>query len=99
LLAANLRAALRGEPLQPFRPQRRTLALLNTADGRAVLAYGPVALQARWAWWLKDRLNRGFVERFDRARRRSASPAGTGPAATASLQPPDATTHPGSSPL
>lgn len=65
LLAANLRAALRGEPLLPYRPRRRTLALLNTADRRAILAWGPLALHAGWAWHLKDRIDRAFIRRFD----------------------------------
>jgi NADH dehydrogenase FAD-containing subunit len=66
VLAANLRAALRGDPLRRYRPQRRALALLNTADGRAVLSYGAVAAQGRWVWRLKDAIDRRFVHRFDR---------------------------------
>ena len=65
LLAANLRAALRGEPRRPYRPQSRALALLNTADGRAILNYGAVAMHGRWAWRLKDLVDRRFVRRFD----------------------------------
>ena len=67
ILAANLRAALRGAPLQPFRPQPRALALLNTADGRAILTYGPIAVHTRWAWHLKNWIDRRFVRRFDAA--------------------------------
>ncbi len=65
ILAANLRAALRGASPRPFRPQTRALALLNTADGRAILNYGPLAIHARWAMHLKDRIDRRFVRRFD----------------------------------
>ena len=65
VLAANLRAALRNAPLQAFRPQPRTLALLNTADGRAILTYGIVALHSRLAWHLKDWIDRRFIRRFD----------------------------------
>lgn len=66
VLAANLRAALRGEPLRPFRAQPRALALLNTADGNAILAYGAAAARGRWVWRLKDWIDRRFVRRFDR---------------------------------
>jgi selenide,water dikinase len=66
LLAANLRAAMRGTPLRDFVPKRRHLALLNTADGRAILSYPPFACHNRAAWWLKDRIDRRFVARFDR---------------------------------
>jgi len=65
LLAANLRAALRDAPLRPFRPQPRTLALLNTADGRAILSYGALAAHGRWAMRLKDWIDRRFIRRFD----------------------------------
>jgi len=65
LLAANLRAALRGAATQPYRAQRRALALLNTADRRAILSYPPLAHHGRAAWWLKDAIDRRFVARFD----------------------------------
>jgi len=66
LLAHNLRAALRDAPLRPFRPRQRVLALLNTADARAILSYGPLAWHGRAAWWAKDAIDRRFVARFDR---------------------------------
>ncbi|MBX3027957.1 FAD-dependent oxidoreductase [bacterium] len=65
LLAANLRAALAGGTPRPFRPQRHALALLNTADGRALLSYAGLAARGRWAWRLKDWIDRRFVARFD----------------------------------
>ena len=64
VLAHNLRASARGERLRSYRPQRVALALLNTGDGRALLRYGAFAWQSRWAWWLKDRIDRRFIERF-----------------------------------
>ncbi|MBA3344506.1 MAG: FAD-dependent oxidoreductase [Gemmatimonadales bacterium] len=69
LLCDNLAAALRGTPgsSRAYRPQRRFLALLNTGDGSAILSYGPVALWARWAMVLKDRIDRRFMARFRRA--------------------------------
>jgi selenide, water dikinase len=66
VLAHNLRAAARGEGLQHYRPQRRALALLNMGDGRAILTYGRWAWRSRWAWWLKDRIDRRFVAQFAR---------------------------------
>jgi NADH dehydrogenase FAD-containing subunit len=71
LLAANLRAALRGTPLRRFVARRRSLALLNTADGRAIVSYPPFAGHNRGAWWLKDRIDRRFVVRFDREQQMS----------------------------
>src|SRR4029453_5705305 len=64
VLAQNLRAAAAGAALQAYRPQRLFLSLLNTADGRAILSYGPLAARGGWAWWLKDRIDQSFVKQF-----------------------------------
>jgi len=64
VLAANLRAALQGTALRPYRPQRRYLALLATADGAAVAAWGAHAAQGRAFGWLKDRIDRDFLGRY-----------------------------------
>lgn len=64
VLAHNLRAALLGEPLHAHRPQSAFLSLLATADGRAIASRGGWSLSGRWAWRLKDRIDRSFVRRF-----------------------------------
>lgn len=62
-LAENLRRFARSEPLAPFRPQADWLVLMSTADGRAIAARGRrLALEGRAVWWLKDRIDRRFVE-------------------------------------
>lgn len=67
LLAANLRAAAAFRPLRPWRPQRRALYLVSTADRRAVAVRGGVTLSGGWAWRLKDWLDRRFVARLNAA--------------------------------
>lgn len=64
VLAHNLRAALLGEPLQPYRPQRQFLTLLATGDGRAIASRGPFGAAGAWAWHWKDRIDRRFMTRF-----------------------------------
>lgn len=65
VLAANLRLLVRGvSRVQAYRPQRFFLSLLNTCDGQAILSYGRLAMHTRWAWQLKDRIDRRFVARF-----------------------------------
>lgn len=64
VLAANLRAALSGAPLRAYEPQRHFLALLATADGRAIATRGPFGASGRWAWHWKDHIDRGFLRRF-----------------------------------
>jgi NADH dehydrogenase FAD-containing subunit len=64
LLLANLQAALTGAALKTYQPQRHFLALLATADGRAIAARGPFGASGRWAWHWKDRIDRAFIGRF-----------------------------------
>ena len=64
VLERNLRAALgAGRPVS-YVPQRTFLSLLNTADGKALLRWHGVVSHSRWAWWLKDRIDRRFVRRY-----------------------------------
>lgn len=63
-LARNLRAALRGEPLQSYVPQRQALSLISTGDRYAMGHWGPLSWEGRWAWRWKDRIDRRFIARF-----------------------------------
>jgi selenide,water dikinase len=73
-LAENLRAALEGRALRPFRPQRRHLALLQAGDG-AIAAWGGWAAAGRWALRWKDRIDRNWVESFRALPSMTAMPA------------------------
>ena len=64
VLAHNVGAALGGRALREYRPQRRQLVLLNTADGSAIASRGQLAAAGRWAMRWKDSIDRGFVERY-----------------------------------
>ena len=64
LVTDNLRAALAGRPLRPYRPQRDFLTLLNAGDGVALGAKWGRSLQGRWVMTLKDRIDRRFMRRF-----------------------------------
>jgi pyridine nucleotide-disulfide oxidoreductase family protein len=65
VLDRNLRAALTGAGAPArCRPQRSFLALLNTADGKAILRWHGMVGHTRWAWWLKDRIDRRFMRRY-----------------------------------
>lgn len=64
LLSHNLRAALGHGSARAYAPQRRYLALLATADGRAIAAWGRWSAEGAWAWRWKDRIDRGFIARF-----------------------------------
>jgi selenide,water dikinase len=69
VLSHNLALALsngESQDYRHFRPQTRSLVLVNTGDGRALISYGAVALTARWAMVLKDWIDRRFMGRFHR---------------------------------
>jgi len=70
-LAHNLLARLRGEPLRPYRPQRRALALLNCGDRTAILSLGDIARRGRWMRVLKERVDRAFLKGLRRAAQRT----------------------------
>jgi selenide, water dikinase len=71
ILEANLRSAAAARlgiphpPPKTFRPQRSFLSLQNTADGRALLRWKGVVAHTRWAMRLKDRIDRGFMRRYE----------------------------------
>ena len=63
-LERNLRAYLAGTPLSVYKPQRHSLSLIGTADGRAIASYGPWAGHAALFWRWKDWIDRRFMRQF-----------------------------------
>lgn len=68
-LEANLRAMASGEPLSDYDPQENALALIGTADGKAVATRGKFAHRSRLMWWWKDRIDRKFMRQFEEVAR------------------------------
>jgi selenide,water dikinase len=64
VLAANLRAALDGRPLQPHIPKMRYLSLVSTGDRSAVGAWNGYSASGGWVWRLKDRIDRAWIARY-----------------------------------
>jgi len=65
VLWQSLRAALTGgEDFPEYQPQKRFLALLNTADGMALLRWKGLVTHGRHGWWLKDWIDRRFMRRY-----------------------------------
>ena len=62
----NLIATLEGKPLHPYRPQRRYLLILNLGDGTGLATWGQFSWLGRFPFWLKDRIDRGFLNKFQR---------------------------------
>ncbi len=67
VLWESVKAAVRGgEPPPHYEPQHGFLSILNTGDGRALLDYKGIVSHSRWAWRLKDRIDRRFMARYQR---------------------------------
>lgn len=64
VLLQNLRAALGAGRPRSYHPPRRALAFLDTADGRAAARWGALYGHGGWAWRLKRRADRRFVQRL-----------------------------------
>jgi selenide,water dikinase len=63
-LATNLRHALVDEPLVIYSAQKTALALISTGDRYAVAAWRGIALEGKWVWRWKDRIDRSFVAKY-----------------------------------
>jgi selenide,water dikinase len=65
VLTENLRRAVAGRPLKPYRPQKRFLGLISTGDAYAVASRGVWSWEGRLLWIWKDWIDRRFMRRFN----------------------------------
>jgi selenide, water dikinase len=63
-LARNLRQRVRNEPLKPWRPQRRHLALISTGERYAVASRGAFKTEGAWVWRWKDWIDRRWMRMY-----------------------------------
>lgn len=63
-LEVNLRRALQGGPLEPYRPQKKTLVLLSCGARYAIAGHGERSAQGRWVWWWKNAIDRRWMKRL-----------------------------------
>ena len=64
ILYRNLQAALRGEPLAPYKPQGRYLYVLDLGDSTGLAIYGPLTNRSRPALRLKHRIDQRFLREY-----------------------------------
>ena len=64
VLFDNLRAAISGAPLRPYRAQRRFLKLVSVGGKDAIAERGSLVLGHPRLWHLKDRIDRRFMNLF-----------------------------------
>jgi NADH dehydrogenase FAD-containing subunit len=67
VLLHNLLAALEGRELKVFEPQADYLLIFNLGDGRGIFRRRGWVWDGRPAFWLKDRIDRRFMRKFQLA--------------------------------
>ena len=64
VLWENIRRMLKGETLQAYKPQDGFLSLLADGTGRAFASFQGMSAYSRWAWKLKDYIDRRFMRMY-----------------------------------
>ncbi|MEL7334169.1 MAG: selenide, water dikinase SelD, partial [Cyanobacteria bacterium J06560_2] len=63
-LYENLKRHVTRRSLKTFRPQRRSLNIIDTGTDSAIASWGPFAIHSRWARRWKDSIDRKFMGLF-----------------------------------
>lgn len=63
-LVKNLSALLSGASARPYVGSSSTMQFTSYGNRRALLEWGQFSAQGRWAGWLKDRLDRRYLQRY-----------------------------------
>ena len=64
VLWQNIRRMLKDQPLLAYQPQKDFLSLLADGTGRAFVDFQGMAGYGRWAWKLKDYIDRKFMRMY-----------------------------------
>jgi len=64
VLQTNLERWFSGEPLAVYQSRRSSRSILSCGDGTAILNYNGICVHSKWAWRMKDHLDRSWVRRF-----------------------------------
>ena len=66
-LRKNLAAVVAGAEPSPHQPPQNTLNLLCCGHHEAIASWGDYSAQGRWVGWLKDWIDRRFMQRYRKA--------------------------------
>jgi NADH dehydrogenase FAD-containing subunit len=66
ILFHNLKAYLQGEELMPFDPGGDYLLIFNLGNGQGVLRKKWLFFTGRMAFWIKDRIDKKFMAKFQK---------------------------------
>lgn len=68
VLAHNVRQYLHGRRLKRWSPQSKALAILGTANGKAIAIREPHASSSRAWWWMKKWIDRRWMAKYQNLR-------------------------------
>jgi pyridine nucleotide-disulfide oxidoreductase family protein len=60
----NWQNMLTQQPLESYLPQDKYLALIGTGDQKAIASWGSFGWRSALCWWLKDYIDRKFMNQF-----------------------------------
>jgi NADH dehydrogenase FAD-containing subunit len=69
-LFENWRRIILGQPLKTYTPQKNYLALIGTGDKNAIASWGSLGCQSPLLWYLKDQIDRKFMNSFSEIKKR-----------------------------
>ncbi|MDX8365283.1 NAD(P)/FAD-dependent oxidoreductase [Cytobacillus sp. IB215665] len=64
LLWRNLNRILQKKDLLEYQPQRNYLALISIGNHHAMLTYSTFAISGKWTWYVKNWIDRRFMNKF-----------------------------------
>lgn len=64
VLWENLKGFFGGGEGLLYRPGSSFMTIMSTGDRKAMLFYKDKMFSGRWAWWMKNRINRSFMKQF-----------------------------------
>lgn len=64
VLANNLHRILKGGPIMPYTPQRRSLYLLATGPQDAIMSWNGLTARGSWVWRWKDWIDQRFMRQY-----------------------------------
>ncbi len=75
-LTENLRLRARNKAALPFKPQKQFLTLMALGGKSAIASRGTMAAKGGWTWLWKDRIDRAFMDRFNKLPSTNSAPHG-----------------------
>lgn len=64
VLGFNLAAVANGNQTHAYRPRKRSLYLISCGRRYAIASWGSWSAEGRWAWTLKNWIDRKFIQKF-----------------------------------